>query len=180
MCPDRDLISAFVDGEVPSPWRERIEEHLASCGDCASLASGYAALGERLRADPLADEAAALARGRARLDALLDRLSAGGDPETSAIDGKVFVVSRKAWRRSVSLPLASGRRRRHTRPPPRGGHYSSCAEAGQGRRSDTGGRLRRDRASGLAAAGPSGEHGSTLALSRRPGRPGDLDYQVAQ
>ncbi len=105
MCPDRDLISAFVDGEVPSPWRERIEEHLASCGDCASLASGYAALGERLRADPLADEAAALARGRARLDALLDRLSAGGDSETSAIDGKVFVVSRKAWRRSVSLPL---------------------------------------------------------------------------
>lgn len=114
MCPDRDLVSAYVDGEVPSPWRERLEEHFASCPDCAALAASYAALGERLRAAPLAervdDEAASLARGRARLETLLESLgsaastaaeSAGGAaPDEAALDARSV-----AWRRKVSLPL---------------------------------------------------------------------------
>ena len=88
MCPDRDLISAYVDGEVPSPWRERLEEHLASCADCAAVVDGYRELGERLRAAPVgiapaasrlasagadvaAAEAAAVERGRERLEGML-------------------------------------------------------------------------------------------------------------
>jgi anti-sigma factor RsiW len=96
MCPDRDLVSAYVDGEVPSPWRERLEEHLASCPGCAELASRYALLGRRLRDDPLEDEALRIERGRARLDALL-----GGLPVSAQRPG----ASRKAWPRVVSLPL---------------------------------------------------------------------------
>ena len=92
MCPDHELISAHVDGEVPSPWRERIDEHLGSCPDCAAAAALYAGLGERLRAQTDGDEAQALARGRSRLDALL-----GGRPATAAPAG--------ARRRSLSLPL---------------------------------------------------------------------------
>ncbi|MGA2548157.1 MAG: zf-HC2 domain-containing protein [Rectinemataceae bacterium] len=93
MCPDRDLISAYVDGEVPSPWRERLEEHLGSCAACAALRSGYARLGERLRVELVGDEAESLARGRSRLDFLLEGLSAPvQDPW-------------KARRRIVSLPL---------------------------------------------------------------------------
>ncbi len=72
MCPDRDLVSAYVDGEVPSPWRERLEEHLAACPDCAALAASYKALGDRLRGELVGDESAALARGRSRLETLLE------------------------------------------------------------------------------------------------------------
>ncbi|OQY34006.1 MAG: hypothetical protein B6241_05865 [Spirochaetaceae bacterium 4572_59] len=41
MCPDSKLLSAFYDGEVGSPWKERIEEHLLSCENCRSLIKTY-------------------------------------------------------------------------------------------------------------------------------------------
>jgi anti-sigma factor RsiW len=100
MCPDRDLVSAYVDGEVPSPWRERIEEHLGSCQSCAALVSGYLELGSRLRAEGIGDESALLERGRARLESLLEGLPA--QAEAAAL-GRHMI--RKAWERRISLPL---------------------------------------------------------------------------
>lgn len=92
MCPDRDLVSAYVDGEMPSPWAERLEEHLRSCPDCAALAVGYSALGERLRSELSGGEAEAFERGRLRFEALL-----ASRPAATA--------ERVPFRRSVSLPL---------------------------------------------------------------------------
>ncbi len=34
MCPDRELLSALVDGEVPSPWSEALERHIRGCDAC--------------------------------------------------------------------------------------------------------------------------------------------------
>jgi len=34
MCPDRELLSALVDGEVPSPWSEALERHIGGCDSC--------------------------------------------------------------------------------------------------------------------------------------------------
>jgi anti-sigma factor RsiW len=101
MCPDRDLISAYVDGEVPSPWNERIEEHLGSCAKCSALASSYVELGTRLREELSAGELESLARLRPRVEALLGGLSAV-EPETKA---PRVAYSRKSLRRSISLPL---------------------------------------------------------------------------
>jgi anti-sigma factor RsiW len=98
MCPDRELLSAYVDGEVPSPWRERIAEHLASCPSCASAYEGYAALGRAIRADVPAGEAQALSRVRDRLEA---SLAAMDDPSP----GRVVPFRPALWRRSVRLPL---------------------------------------------------------------------------
>jgi hypothetical protein len=36
MCPDRELLSAWVDGEVSSPWRESLERHLEACPSCSA------------------------------------------------------------------------------------------------------------------------------------------------
>ena len=102
MCPDRDLISAFVDGEVPSPWRERLEEHFLSCLDCAAVAAGYRALGTRLREELAVDEAGSLARGRSRLDLLLEGLPATQGGKSGPHREK---TAWQALRRSVSLPL---------------------------------------------------------------------------
>ncbi|GAB1457727.1 hypothetical protein MASR2M48_30350 [Spirochaetota bacterium] len=31
MCPDRELLSAWVDGEIPSPWSDSIDRHVGAC-----------------------------------------------------------------------------------------------------------------------------------------------------
>ena len=40
-CPDKDLYSVYVDGELQSPWKEKIEEHLVSCEKCRSVVDSY-------------------------------------------------------------------------------------------------------------------------------------------
>ena len=110
MCPDRDLVSAFIDGEVASPWRERLQEHIASCADCTALAASYAALGDSLRAETSAEaaaESAALARGRERLEALLVGMPTA-TPALQILGGgpkRARPRARTAWRRAISLPL---------------------------------------------------------------------------
>jgi len=34
MCPDSQLLSIYMDGELPSPWKEKLETHLAGCSGC--------------------------------------------------------------------------------------------------------------------------------------------------
>ena len=38
MCPDKALLSAWYDGEVESPWKEEIDNHLAECERCRAIA----------------------------------------------------------------------------------------------------------------------------------------------
>lgn len=52
MCPDDKLLSAFYDGEVSSPWKEQIEEHLDSCLSCRKVVMGYEAQSALLREAP--------------------------------------------------------------------------------------------------------------------------------
>lgn len=40
-CPDTDLYSAYVDGEIPSPWKEKIEKHLSGCEKCRRIEKRY-------------------------------------------------------------------------------------------------------------------------------------------
>ncbi len=48
MCPNPELISAFVDGEVPSPWKDTLERHLGVCAACAAKAGAMRKLGVSL------------------------------------------------------------------------------------------------------------------------------------
>jgi hypothetical protein len=41
MCPDRQILSVYVDGELPSPWKEKMEAHLQSCAVCRDRLEGY-------------------------------------------------------------------------------------------------------------------------------------------
>ena len=34
MCPEPQLLSIYMDGELPSPWKEKMESHLAECSGC--------------------------------------------------------------------------------------------------------------------------------------------------
>ncbi|MCL1818391.1 MAG: zf-HC2 domain-containing protein [Spirochaetaceae bacterium] len=89
MCPDKQLLSAYCDGEVPSPWREKIQAHLEECGACRNAALRYGRLSKILRSgETPAPREAAFARVRERvLASPARRLS--------------------LWRKRVSLPLAA-------------------------------------------------------------------------
>ncbi|MDC7238762.1 MAG: zf-HC2 domain-containing protein [Spirochaetales bacterium] len=50
MCPDSKLLSAFYDGEVASPWKEKIEDHLKECSECRSVVEGYSEQSKLLQA----------------------------------------------------------------------------------------------------------------------------------
>lgn len=44
MCPDHQILSVYLDKELPSPWKEKMEEHLSSCPDCRKLMERYTAV----------------------------------------------------------------------------------------------------------------------------------------
>jgi len=48
MCPDRQILSALVDGEVPSPWDEKILLHVKSCPECSRIVREYGTVSERI------------------------------------------------------------------------------------------------------------------------------------
>jgi anti-sigma factor RsiW len=97
MCPDRQLLSVYLDGELPSPWKEKMENHLAGCEECSSLLEQFRACSGILHED-----SAARAGGLEQLAMLAakDRALKNLSPHL------VRPITRPSvWRRTVSLPL---------------------------------------------------------------------------
>lgn len=67
MCPDRHLISAYLDGEIESPWDKAMAEHLASCQACRLVYNKLAEASRVLREEPVDDWRAPLERVRLAL-----------------------------------------------------------------------------------------------------------------
>ena len=87
MCPDHEILSAYFDGEVPSPWDRDIAAHVAGCELCT------AALGalERTR-HVLSEEAVSW---RAPMERVRRRILAHEPYERMQVP---------VWRRQISLP----------------------------------------------------------------------------
>jgi predicted anti-sigma-YlaC factor YlaD len=41
MCPDKQFLSFYYDGELPSPWKEKMERHLETCPECRKRIGVY-------------------------------------------------------------------------------------------------------------------------------------------
>jgi anti-sigma factor RsiW len=99
MCPDRQILSLYVDCELPSPWKEKLETHLDSCGDCRKKIDKYKTLRSVLKSG--GDEALMGAKDRvwARMAsaAALRGLKAESSPPG---DRKI-----RLWKRRISIPL---------------------------------------------------------------------------
>ncbi|HPE37602.1 MAG TPA: hypothetical protein PK625_10640 [Spirochaetales bacterium] len=89
MCPGRDLLSAWVDGEVPSPWRESIGKHVGECARCAETVERFRSVSRALRGD---EDQGALAAASERV---LDRLYRTAPPARRL----------SVWTRRVAVPL---------------------------------------------------------------------------
>jgi anti-sigma factor RsiW len=59
MCPDRQVLSALVDGEVPAPWNEKMLRHVESCAECSRIVREYKAISNRLAEHPEPESEAA-------------------------------------------------------------------------------------------------------------------------
>lgn len=71
MCPDPEILSVFLDNELPSPWKERLEEHLASCMACSEKLARLQGISQSMREEAASHNRAAdaaCARIRERLD----------------------------------------------------------------------------------------------------------------
>ena len=116
MCPEPGLISAWVDGEVPSPWKERIAAHVATCAECAARVARYRRLSGLLSDGTPADESAIVSRVEARLGGRLDGLiepplsaspvglAATADMPREGLDAPLPGHPR-FWGRNIPLPL---------------------------------------------------------------------------
>jgi len=51
MCPDPQLLSIFVDGELPSPWKEKMEGHIKVCSVCREKYGNFKQLHELFKKD---------------------------------------------------------------------------------------------------------------------------------
>jgi len=41
ICPNKDLLSAYIDGEILFPWKGTIEQHLQQCAACKKIYGQY-------------------------------------------------------------------------------------------------------------------------------------------
>ena len=100
MCPDRKIISLYLDGELPSPWKEKMKDHLASCSKCRAAFSGYGGLREKL--GDLREDTIQTAQERvwAKLNAT-EEWSLKPAQQLRVVKNSPF----KIWRGSVTLPL---------------------------------------------------------------------------
>ncbi len=67
MCPDRHILSAYLDGELEPPWDKAVAEHLAVCQACSLLYERLAQASRALREESPADWRAPMERVRLAL-----------------------------------------------------------------------------------------------------------------
>ena len=90
-CPNPDLLSAFFDGEVQSPWSERIKEHVEACHRCQQTMAQLESLRQILLADEEPPVEAPLERTRERLH--------------SRGTLRLWRRRRPVWRKRISVPV---------------------------------------------------------------------------
>ena len=91
MCPDPQLLSTYMDGEMPSPWKEKLEKHLTECSGCRKKYENFTLLRELYKKpEREAEKREQLAQSR-----VWRNLSAG-QRRPAAV---------KLWQRRLSIPL---------------------------------------------------------------------------
>jgi len=106
LCPDRQLLSVYFDGEMPSPWKEKMESHIAGCPQCARQLEAYRRVAQAAAEDASAEDAALEAVKERVWRKLEQRTGMTADKAVgSAAAWPRAVPGRAVWRRRISVPL---------------------------------------------------------------------------
>jgi len=102
-CPDSQLLSIYFDGEMPSPWKEKMESHIAACPVCARRLNAY---GDNSLVKQISDAGeftADMESARERVWQKLEQCAGSADHPPAwpswAAQGRAL------WRRHISIPL---------------------------------------------------------------------------
>ncbi|MDR2481092.1 MAG: hypothetical protein LBD07_02205 [Spirochaetaceae bacterium] len=96
MCPSKNILSIYFDGELPSPFKEKMKDHIGSCKSCAKVISGFAGLSGGLHEPPEQNLETAQVRIWKKFQ---DRIKQGRNVRQSILARRSF------WRREVRLPM---------------------------------------------------------------------------
>jgi hypothetical protein len=91
MCPDRQILSLYLDGELPSPWKEKLETHLSCCAPCRERLELYRGLSRFWDRD---ENRGGLEAAKERV---FRRLPGQGEKAPPRRPG--------LWRKNISVPL---------------------------------------------------------------------------
>ena len=124
ICPDSQILSIYLDGELPSPWKEKMESHLEQCSGCRGKLENFKRLHGRLLADGLP------ANGLLEKNMPAAHDSSILDPAAEAAKNKVWqnlqsgqclrnetTVMSTSFNRNLSMPNAAGLWRRRLSIP---------------------------------------------------------------
>lgn len=56
MCPDEQILNEYIDGELGSPWKDQIEEHLDWCDGCRKRLENIKSIRKIVQNSVLSDE----------------------------------------------------------------------------------------------------------------------------
>ena len=51
MCPKDEIISAYIDGEVETPWQDKLKAHFSECSKCAERLREMQSISQLLKQD---------------------------------------------------------------------------------------------------------------------------------
>jgi hypothetical protein len=95
-CPDHQLLSVYFDGELPSPWKEKLESHVTGCPSCTERLAEFGRLRHSICAQPM-DGHVMAAQDKVWQQLGLDKGPARRSARITPLAGM--------WRRSVAIPV---------------------------------------------------------------------------
>ena len=94
-CPDRQLLSVYFDGELPSPWKEKMESHITTCPSCSERLETY----KSLSVGPAQGEEETV---KAAQNRVWQKMEGQTNPQR-AVERRI--PSGSLWERRVSIPI---------------------------------------------------------------------------
>ena len=103
MCPDSQLLSIYIDGELPSPWKEKMESHLTECSECSEKYKKLLRMRDLFNKEtPQTAEADLMEEVKERI---WQKLESGHRFRTGGINSNRQVNRHNVWKRKVSVPI---------------------------------------------------------------------------
>ncbi|GHV82085.1 hypothetical protein AGMMS49991_06430 [Spirochaetia bacterium] len=105
MCPDRQILSVYFDGELPSPWKEQLESHLHSCPQCRADFEQIRRISAFITGNETAGSAALTSVTAAAQERVWQNLANRGKAPESGRPDRSPGRRERLWSRSVRIPL---------------------------------------------------------------------------
>ena len=103
MCPDRQILSLYLDGELPSPWKEKMESHLEACPECRAALAVYG-IGKRM--DNPNEESILAAQERVWKKLVTPALVVSENAGRRVVkQTSQRYAQQRIWNRNITLPL---------------------------------------------------------------------------